>query len=397
MVSNYRALMAERKIAAPLLSGLVARLPNAMLGLGISLAVVHNTGSYALAGICTAAFILPLTLTSPLWSRAADKWPPGRILILTGVGQSLAVGALALIAVLSARPPWLIGAGIVIGVLPPPTTSVLRAMWSRTLDDEGARSAAFSLESIFTDLAYVVGPASVAGLIAIGSPPVALVVTAVATLVGNITLARTTRVRKVQGGALLGHWLGALRWRRVLLVLPVGFFLMGSLTATELSLVASTNGSGRAGLLVAVLSIGGVLGGLAWGRRSRNPRKTRDLTLLLTGVSVGWALLAVVSSPVLMLSVLLLTGFVLSPAIISHYNLMHEIAPRQSLTESFGWLSAAGSVGAGAGSLSAGFVVAQMPRAGFLVAAAMSVLACLYVFLVVRARIGLFAKLILPR
>lgn len=139
-------------------------------------------------------------------------------------------------------------------------------MWSRTLDDEGARSAAFSLESIFTDLAYVVGPASVAGLVAIASPPAALIVTASATLIGNITLAGTARVRTVQGAAQRGHWLGALRYRGVVLVLPVGFFLMDSLTPTELSLVASTNGSGRAGLLVALLSIGGVLGGLAWGR-----------------------------------------------------------------------------------------------------------------------------------
>lgn len=93
-------------------------------------------------------------------------------------------------------------------------------------------------------------------------------------------------------------------------------------------------------------------------------------------------------SPVLILCVLLLVGFALSPAIICHYNLMHEVAPRQLLTESFGWLSAVGSVGAGTGSLAVGFVAARTLHAGFLVAATMSILACLYVLLVVRVRIA---------
>ena len=58
MLSSYRGVLAHPGALAFSLTGLVARLPISMAGLGIVLLVAGETGSYGQAGAVSAAYMV---------------------------------------------------------------------------------------------------------------------------------------------------------------------------------------------------------------------------------------------------------------------------------------------------------------------------------------------------
>lgn len=376
MTSRYRLLFAQPGTRSLAAAGLLGRLPNGMLALAFVLAVVEATGSYPAAGAAAAAYTVAAGVFGPVWSRSADRVGPRRILLLTGLGQGvvLLLVAAATAAADSAVPLIaLAGAG---GVLLPPLAPVMRSLWSKTLPDADAKAAAFAYESIVVDVVFILGPSLVAAVTALAGASPAFVVAAVATTVGCLLVAANPRIRAVTTVAPTGkrHWLGPLRRPAVLGVLPIGLLLLGSIAVIEVSLVAFAERSGRpslAGVLIAVLSVGGVAGGLYWGGRRQPGTTTQQLLVLLALLATGWALLAAPDTAWLLAITLAAAGLVLSPAITAMFTTMDEVAPPDGLTETFGWLNALGAAGSAAGAMAAGALVGSGAGGGFLLAAGM--------------------------
>ncbi|MGH3828060.1 MAG: MFS transporter, partial [Pseudonocardiaceae bacterium] len=162
----------------------------------------------------------------------------------------------------------------------------------------------------------------------------------------------------------------------VLGLLPIGLLLMGSVTAIEVSLVsfaAHRGGTSVSGLLIAVLSLGSVVGGICWGSRSQPGTSPQQLVVLLEVLGIGWAVLTVSENPWLLGGLLLLAGLALNPAITVMFGIMGDVATRDTLTESFGWLNALGSAGAAVGASITGAVVKSGANSGFLFASSMCV------------------------
>ena len=373
-------LLTRPGVARLALFGLLGRLPGGMLGLALTLTTVEATGSYATAGTVVALYTLAAGLAGPLWGRGADRVGPRWVLLVTGLGQPAALLALAALAPGAGSAAWLVALGGVSGALLPPLGAVMRSLWSRLLAGEpDLKAAAFAYESVVVDVVFIAGPSLVAGLSALARPGLALVAAAAATLAGCLPVAASPHIRQVREAAGRRDWLGPLRHAAVLGLLPVGFLLLGSIAAVEVSLVSFAGHIGRqdlAGVLVAALSVGGVAGGVYWGSRRQPGTNAQQLAVLLGGLAAGWGLLALPAGPWALGGLLLLAGLALNPAITAAFSTMDDAAPQAALTESFGWLNALGSAGGAAGAAVAGSLVQQGATAGFLLAAGMCGAAC---------------------
>ncbi|MGH4011676.1 MAG: MFS transporter [Pseudonocardiaceae bacterium] len=376
MTGRYRLLFGQPGTAWLACFGLLGRLPNGMLGLVFILVTVRSTGSYAVAGLAAALYTVGAALANPIWSRGVDRWGPRRILIVVGTAQAVLLFVVAGLTLGQQRgAALLVALAALCGALLPPLGAIMRTLWSRMFSGSELKDAAFAYESVVIDVVFIVGPSIVAALTAVADPGVALIVAAVASAAGCLLVAvsphtspgprREHRER---------HWLGPLRFAPVLGVLPIGFLLMGSIAVIEVSLVAFAEHRGTpalAGALIAVLSVGGVVGGLYWGSRRQPGTSAGQLVVLLAALAVGWALLARADAAWLLGGLLLVAGLVLNPAITAQFSVMDYVAPPESITEAFGWLNALASAGSAAGAAAVGLLVTERSGPGFLLAAGM--------------------------
>jgi MFS family permease len=357
-------------------SGLLGRLPNGMLGLVFVLVTLQNTGSYAAAGLAAALYTVGTALANPMWSRGVDRWGPRPILVITATAQSGLLLVLAVLTVsdlLGAVP--LVALAALSGALVPPLGAIMRMLWSRIFSGSELKQAAFAYESVVVDLVFIIGPSVVAMLTALANPSIALIVAAVATASGGLLVAASPHAKSSpREEPDERHWLGPLLFVPVLGVLPIGFLLMGSIAVIEVSLVAFAEHHGTpalAGGLIAILSVGGVVGGLYWGARKQPGTNAQQLLFLLAALGVGWGLLASTESSFLLGILLFAAGLVLNPAITAQFSTMDDVAPRKAMTESFGWLNAVASAGGAVGASVVGLLVTRRPEPGFLLAAGM--------------------------
>lgn len=385
MTGRYKLLFTQPGALWLSCFGLLGRLPNGMLGLVFVLVIVQSTGSFAAAGLAVALYTVGTALGNPFWSRGVDRWGPRRILLITGTAQSVFLLVVAGATMGQTRSTaFLVPLAALSGALLPPLGAIMRTLWSRMFSGSELKAAAFAYESIAVDLVFIAGPSIVAVLTAVANAGIALIVAAVATAAGCLLVAASPHAAPSPPSEHRAqherHWLGPLRSGAVLGLLPVGFLLMGSITVIEVSLVSFADhrgAPGLAGVLIAVLSVGGVAGGLYWGARKQPGTNAGQLLVLLGALALGWGLLASSDVPWLLGALLVLAGLVLNPAITAQFSTMDDVAPPQAITESFGWLNATASAGAAAGASVVGLLVTERAEPGFLLAAGMCAAGCL--------------------
>ena len=83
-----------------------------MTGIGIVLLVSLTMGSFALAGLLTAAATLAAAVVAPLWGRATDRVGQARVLILTVLINVLSVALLVTAIELA----WPLAVGLVAAI-----------------------------------------------------------------------------------------------------------------------------------------------------------------------------------------------------------------------------------------------------------------------------------------
>ena len=267
-LGRYGTVLRGTGAAGPLAASVIGRLPLGMTGLAVLLLVRDATGSYAAAGAVSAAYALAFAVVSPARARTADRRGPVRILLLMGVLHPLVLLGMVLLADAGAGVAPLALAAVLAGSTVPPLGAVLRAMWPR-LVPASALPTAYALESVVVELCFVGGPLLVAGLTAASGPSAAVLAAGALTLLGTVLLVRTPVIRGITPVASTPQLLGPL------VSAPVRGLLLGVLAvgagfgALEVALPAFVEGVGRrpgtAGVLLAVWSVGSIVGGLTYG------------------------------------------------------------------------------------------------------------------------------------
>jgi MFS family permease len=376
--SSYGTLLRTPSVGWLLTSSIVARLPISMTALAVVLAVTNDGGSYARAGTISAAVIFAEGLTQPLFGRAADRLGRRRVLRVLGVAN--AIGAVALGFAITGPNAVVFVTAVLTGATAPPVVATMRAAWSGLVSG-AARQSAYALEATAQEVLFIIGPMLSALIAALISPRVAVGATGVIGLVGILGMTRTHAVDAREEDDGPRHRGSAIRigaLRRCMLTL--GLMILG-LACVEIGVIAAVSGGKQAtpfaGVVVALWSVGSMLGGFWYGTREEVKLPAAALVALVAG---SFALLIAAPNRVVLVVLLTVGGVTVAPMFGRMYAEVSAVTPPSVITEAYGWVSVANLTGAAIGAPLGGYLVGvSSPRLAFAVSASAAALGALVI------------------
>ncbi|HEY8717706.1 MFS transporter, partial [Pengzhenrongella sp.] len=185
MLRPYRDILTKPGALAFSLTGVLARLPISMVGIGIVLMLSAMYDSYSLAGRVSAAYVIASALCGPQLARFVDRYGQARIMRPATAVALVGLISLIVVATLGADTAWLYVTAVVAGAPGGSFGSLVRTRWSFVLSDPRQLHTAYSLESALDEVVFVVGPVLATVLATSVSPSAGLIVPIIALVVGG--------------------------------------------------------------------------------------------------------------------------------------------------------------------------------------------------------------------
>jgi len=330
---------------------LTARFPSGMTSLAVLLHVEQQTGSYGAAGLVLAATSIGQAVAGPVTSRWMGVWGMRRVISLTTIVCILAVLALALLPL---NVPGYMAFGLLAGLSTPPIQSAVRTIYPK-LVNSSQLTPLFSLDASLQEIIWILAPVVITLVSTQVGTTEGLLLVAIILVLGcgwfiaspELGRVRIPRSRRSLGKVLLKP--------PVLLATVIGFLLIGACAAVEVGVVATfEHGSLDAGLVLAVFSVGSLVGGLSFGHIPIGPWAMARRLILLT---VGLALTMVMLNIFWLGGALFIAGLGIAPALAVLFAITTASVKFSETAEAFGWAGTGQLMGAAAGSAIAGFLV----------------------------------------
>lgn len=383
MLRPYRDVLAVPGAGYFVLAGLVARLPISMLGIGVVLLVEASTGSYGIAGAVAATYGASVSATTPLLARAVDRYGQARTMRPAIAVHVLGLLALIVLAGVGA-PTWaLFAAAAAMGATIGSLGSLVRARWSYALEGDSRRAprlhTAFSLESVLDEVVFITGPLIVTLLAVHLSPQWGLLVAMAAVAGGGLALLSQHRTEPPPSGTRHARGSGLLRAPGMVVLVLTFVCVGGVFGAVEVVTLAFTDDRGvpgAAGWVLAAFALGSLLAGIGYGSVHWHAATGRRFVVGVQLLGLGLLPVALVTRVDVLLVVIFVAGFAVSPMLISGNQLVQDLVDPTRLTEGLSWVSTALGVGVSAGAALSGAVVdLEGPRVAFLVPVAAGIVA----------------------
>lgn len=340
-IASYLEIVRAPRVAALIGSTLLGRLPFAINALAVLLYAREVTGSFAGAGLVSGGLALGSACGAPLQGRLVDRRGEGALLALAGV-HSASLLAIWSLGAADAPTAALTVVAILAGLAFPPTGSVLRSRWPSLLSGrEDLVRAAYALDSIMIEVAFITGPLLTAAGVALAGPEAMLGVSAALNVAGAVLFVAflppaPDSFRDGTPSRLLGALAAPGIRTMALAAVPVGFCL-GTIEVALPAFSAEQGSPELAGILLAVWSLGSAAGGFIYGALPRH-RPLLDLHMLLALLFPLAAVpLLLASEPVLMALLVIFAGAPLAPLIATRNEIVSQIAPGGAVTEAFTW------------------------------------------------------------
>ena len=369
----YKRVLGAQGVRQPLAGVVIGRVAIAAEPLSTVLLVRGSTGSFAAAGLVMACYSIAAAISLPIQGRVIDRIGQTRVIVTATVVNTAGFGGLIVLAHAGGSLGAMAGVSTVAGSGTLPTGSTMRTLWSELVPDPGLRQAAFALDAVAIDVAFIVGPLIAAGVIAVASPTASLSTCMALTLIGSVVFATAPASRSWRGAPAHHRQAGPLRSASVLVLMGAAFGVGVAVGAAELAITAFASHHGApelGGALIAVQAFASTVGGLWFGARAwRSPPGER-----LSSVSLVFAIsmipLVAVPSLAAAFPLMALSGVALAPTISVIYLLLDSFAPTGTAAEATGWILTAIVGGAALGNAAAGVAVTEAsPHAGLAVAA----------------------------
>jgi len=349
---------------------LIARLPFAMMVVGILTLVVSARHSLALGGATSAMTGLGTALVGPLLGAAADRLGQRRVLLIAGAANSAMLATMAWLAFAAVPDAALLAVAFFIGATMPQVAPLSRSrlvgIIGRTYPKErrtAVVNGAMAYESAADEIVFVFGPVIV-GLLATTLNPAAPVIGAAVlglVFVSAFALHPTARTVAVTGGAARPEQAPVRELFRARVLAPVvgalgmGLFFGAMLTSLT-AFMAERGVPEQAGLVYGAMGIGSAA--LALGVALFPARFTlRARWLAFASILVaGTVALPFVGSIGAIAICLLAIGVGIGPTLVTQYSLAAAFSPRGRSATVMTMLGSAIVVGQSAASALTGLV-----------------------------------------
>lgn len=312
----------------------VARLPFAMMVVGVLTVVVSARGSLSLGGLTSAAVGLGTACFGPLLGAAADRFGQRSVLVILAVANAAALVGFTLVVYGAAADAFVLFAAFGIGATAPQVAPMSRSRLVTIITDrmpEANRqrtiSSTMAYESAADETVFVFGPFLVGILASAIAPwaPLAIAAMLIVVFVGAFGLHPSARAvsvhRRADGTAPSAV---SELFRPQLLIVLIGIFGVGVFFGTMLtaltSFMADRDAAEQAGVLYGVMGVGSAV--LALGVAWLPPRfSMRARWLVFAGILLaGSLLLPFVDSPASMMVALGIMGAGIGPTLVTQYS-----------------------------------------------------------------------------
>lgn len=373
-LDRYRELFARPYAASLFVWSIVARMPYAMAPLSLVLLVRGTGAGYGEAGLVVAASSIAVAVGAPYGGRQVDRHGARTVLGRRMILYSSLFGAVAVLGELEAPILVIAAVAAAAGLAMAPVASVLRSIWPDVAGVDAARTA-YALDAALQEVIFVGGPLLVA-LLAIISPAAAVAGAAVIAAVGTFAFSRIPPVRhSLPATERHTSRFGALSAVGVRTIALLSLCLGLGFGAAEIAVPAFAEGEGNralAGIVLAGLSAGSLVGGLLAGLRPSTDERRR--IILGTFLLALLMLLPLAGQSVVMMTLLLfVAGLPIAPVVAALYGQIGRVAAAGSVAEAFSWFGTSVSIGIAGGTVGGGWLIdrngwqaAMILGAGFL-------------------------------
>ena len=363
----YGRLLLSPRWGALISAAFIARLPGVMVPIGLVLVIADLRGSYAEAGLVTAAFAVGSAVAAPWTGRLLDRHGPRRVVPLSALVSG---GLLVALAVVLGDAPSveLIALAALAGAAQPPIGPALRVGVRSLFADQAHRQAGYALDSVSVEAVYVVGPLCLSLLLGLGQQEVLLVVAAGVLVAGSVAFSgamppvprppqsapappgRRPSVLRGQAGRVIG----------VSAAIAITFGVMDTAMVGAAGLVLGDQQ--HVGLLFAATAGGSVIGGLVFGARGSRRTQLALLRLLLGCFAATLGVVALLTAVDgievwALLPCLFLCGLTIAPVMITVANLVDLSVPPGRTSEGQSLKGSATTAGIAAGTALTGLLL----------------------------------------
>ena len=313
---------------------LVARLPFAMMVVGVLTLVVSARGSLQLGGISSAVVGVGSALVGPFIGAAADRFGQRVPLLIAAVTHSAALVGLAFIAY-SAAPAWaMLAVAFLVGATSPQTSPMSRSRLVLIIQNflpperrPKVMSQVLAYESAADEVVFVFGPVIVGLLATFFGPRTPILAAAALTVLVIIAFALHHTSAPAKSAAERAETLApaAELARPSLLVVVAGITGVGMVFGTTLTALTAfmqqLDKPEAAGIFYGIMGVGSAI--LAISVSLFSPKFTLRYRWLVFAlfVLVGEALLASATSTLQIALGLAITGIGIGPLLVTLYSL----------------------------------------------------------------------------
>ncbi|MGB8383779.1 MAG: MFS transporter [Dermatophilaceae bacterium] len=371
-MGQYRDVLALPGVRSVLLLGFLVRMPMFAGGLVLTVHIVSTLGrSYGEAGLVAAAFTVAIAISAPWRGRILDRVGLRRTVLPSIIVESLAWLLAPFVAYELVLP-----LAVLAGLFVVPTFSILRQALIIAVPADRRRTA-LSLDSVFTELSFMIGPAFGIWAAVTWDTRWTLVGVQLASVLAAGGLMMLNPPMRSTAHAGVGEsvddslGLGADRegaprrpakrdttWvtTEVVAVLAAAGAATVVLGGTDVSIVAAlrTSGSqGSLGWVMALWGAGSLIGGLVYGAWHRSI----SVFWLLGGLSASTLPVALGGSLWTLSGLLFVCGFLCAPTITATVDSLSRLVPERFRGETMGWHGSAMTTGQAIGAPFAGFAI----------------------------------------
>ncbi|WP_327188083.1 MFS transporter [Streptomyces sp. NBC_01334] len=361
---GYIAIVRTPRIPANLLAGVSVRLGCGIIPFSTVVAFADPYG-FTYSGLATAGFMLSMSLLGPWRGRMFDRYGP-RTLTAGALAYALLITAAALSV--GQATPWLpIALLTAAGPVMPPINATLRTRWSRLLPDKQDLQQVHALDSIVEEITFLFSPILITAALSVVPARACIMLGGVIPLLSLVLLhlgrpdpasSPTTTADAHPATGRSQRTTSLIRTTAGLgIVAPIAALGLvgGSLGVLLPAAEADAGHISSAGYLLAGFSLGGVIGGYLYGKRTwtsplRHHYVIAGIVLTATAAVVG----ASIHTPLRWIAVPA-AGLAMTPLFVIAYLLVDQLLSHRQ-TEANSWINSGynfGSVGgaAGAGAL----------------------------------------------
>lgn len=357
-MSAYSSVLKTPGVARIIAAQLTARFPSGMLSLGVLLHIEHVHHTYASAGLVLAGASAGQAIAGPLTSRLMGRLGMRPVLAAT---TAVCAAGILIIALMTMSVPLTILVSFITGLATPPVVPAVRTIYPKMVNSQ-LLTPLFSLDASAQEIIWIAGPVVITFVATQLSTVLGLVLCAAVMVLGGAWFIASPELGRVRIPASRRRFGVVLTRPTVLISTVVGLLLIGACSAVEAGVVANFQGAGtdaagrgyEAGVVLAVWSLGSLIGGVSFGHLPLSPwALARRMALMFIGVALAGLWLNVWW----MVACLLICGAGIAPALAAMFAMTSSSVKFSDTAEAFGWIGTGQLIGAGVGSAVAGFLI----------------------------------------